>query len=58
MSEKNNDQEVDIISIYSVVNKKINSFLYLIINLFISFFNFFIILLILIKKIIFCCHRL
>ena len=50
MTEKKNDQEIDLLSLFSVLSKKINSFFYFIINLFISIFNLFINLLYVIKK--------
>ena len=50
MTEKNNDQEVDLLSLFSVVSKKINSTFVLLINLFISIFNLFLNLLVVIKK--------
>ena len=50
MTEKNNDQEIDLSSLFSVVNKKINSSLVLLLNILISIFNLFISLLNIIKK--------
>ena len=50
MTEKKRDQEIDLLSLFSIASKKFNSFLYFIINLFISFLNLFISLLTLIKK--------
>jgi hypothetical protein len=50
MTEKKSDQEIDLLSLFSIASKKFNSFLYFIINLFISFLNLFISLLTLIKK--------
>ena len=50
MTEKNNDQEIDILSLFSVVSKKINSSFVLLINLFISIFNLFLNLLSVIIK--------
>jgi hypothetical protein len=50
MTEKNSKQEVDILALFSLIGKKINSFLYLIINLFISFLNLTIRLFFLMKR--------
>lgn len=51
MTEKqNNDQEIDILSLFSLVSKKINSSLVLLLNILISIFNLFISLLNIIKK--------
>ena len=51
MNEKQiNDQEIDILSLFSKLNKKINSIFVLITNLLISIFNLFISLLFVIKK--------
>ena len=47
MTEKqNNDQEIDILSLFSLVSKKINSSLVLLLNILISIFNLFISLII------------
>ena len=50
MNEKNNDQEIDLLSLFSVVNKKIKSVFVLIINLFVSVINLFIKVLDIIRK--------
>lgn len=51
MNEKqNNDQEIDILSLFSTLSKKINSLFVLVMNLIISIFNLFISLLFAIKK--------
>jgi hypothetical protein len=51
MNEKqNNEQEIDILSLFSALSKKINSFFVLIINLLISSVNLFIRLLAIIRK--------
>ena len=50
MTENKNDQEIDILSLFSVVSKKINSSFVLLINLSISIFNLFLNLLSVIKK--------
>ena len=50
MTEKKNDQEIDILSLFSLVSKKINSSFVLLINLSISIFNLFLNLLSVIKK--------
>ena len=53
MNQKNNDQEIDIISLINLLANKTKSFFVLIINFLISIFNLFISLLFVIKKIIF-----
>jgi hypothetical protein len=50
MTEKNNDQEIDILSLFSVVTKKINSLIILIINFFVSILNLFFYIIFIIKK--------
>ena len=50
MTKKNSNDEIDIISLFSTVSKKINWFFYLLINLFISVLNLFIRLLVVIRK--------
>ena len=51
MNEKqNNDQEIDILSLFSSLNKKINSVFIFIVNLLISAINLFIKLLVIIRK--------
>tara|TARA_B100000768_G_C11267089_1_gene371620 strand:- start:937 stop:1983 length:1047 start_codon:yes stop_codon:yes gene_type:complete len=50
MTEKNNEQEVDILSLFSLISKKTNSVFVLLINLLISGLNLFIRLLSVIRK--------
>jgi hypothetical protein len=50
MIEKNNKDEIDILSLFSLIGKKTNSLLVLIINFFISFFNLIISILYLVKR--------
>ena len=50
MTEKNTKDEIDILSLFSLIGKKINSFFILIINLLISFLNLFFKLLLIIRK--------
>lgn len=50
MIEKNSKDEIDILSLFSLIGKKTNSLLVLIINFFISFFNLIISILYLVKR--------
>lgn len=50
MTEKNSNNEIDILSLFSLIGKKTNSFFVLLINLLISFLNLFISLLTIIRK--------
>jgi len=50
MTEKNSKDEIDILSLFSLIGKKTNSLLVLIINFFISFLNLIVSLLYLVKR--------